>query len=354
MSRDIITEIKKSGLIGRSGADFPTGTKLELVKKATGDKKYVVCNGSEGEPGVRKDFYILKNYPDELIKGIKIAITTLNAEKGFIYLNPKYYNKFKKKLKELIGDSPIEVFKKPEEAGYVGGVETTAMNVIEGKRAEPRLRPPFPITCGLWNYPTLVNNIETFYDISLISEGKYNNKRFYTINRNFFHKGVYEFPENFTIEKILTETENYPKFDFFVQVGGDASGEVLNRNQLNRPVSGAGSITIYNLSKHNPLKLMKNWIDFFVEESCGQCVPCREGMYRLREIIYSSNPNWDLFFEIMNNLNETSFCGLGKSLPIPIMTYFNNILIGLPENQVSSIKNYQSLIHNLKDPLNKR
>ena len=114
----------------------------------------------------------------------------------------------------------------------------------------------------------MINNVETFYAVSLILADKYDHKRFYTINGDCLWTGVYKFDENWTIEKILKTSKNYPDFDFFVQVGGDASGEVLNKNQLDRKVSGSASITVYSLYKHKPLELMKKWINFFVNESC--------------------------------------------------------------------------------------
>jgi [NiFe] hydrogenase diaphorase moiety large subunit len=345
--KDIISELKKAGLNGRGGANFPTGAKWELVKNTEAKTKYVICNGSEGEPGVKKDLYILEKYPEKVIDGIKIAIKYLSAKKAFIYLNPKYYKKFEKKLKKIINKTNIEIFKKPEGAGYVGGVDTTAINIIEKKRAEPRLVPPFPTESGLNKYPTLVNNVETFYDISLIMSGDYKNKRFYTINGDCNKKGVYELPENWTIEKILSETKNTPDFEFFVQVGGEASGEVLNKNQLDKKVSGAGSITVYDISKHDPSKFTKKYIDFFVKESCGQCTPCREGNYRLREIIYSNSPDWNLFFELTENMG-VSFCGLGKCVPIPILSYFKNVFVNLPENKIKTIKNNQELLKWIK------
>ncbi|MFH1662010.1 MAG: NADH-ubiquinone oxidoreductase-F iron-sulfur binding region domain-containing protein [Candidatus Falkowbacteria bacterium] len=334
---NIIDKIKKAKLIGRGGACFPVDVKWNMVKNANGDKKYVVCNASEGEPGVKKDGYILENYPEIVIDGMKIAMDFLNASKAYIYLNPSYFKKLEKKLKKIIGDLPIEVFKKPHNAGYIGGEETSVINGIEGRRIEPRLRPPFPTTNGLWRYPTLINNVETFYNVSLVNSGEYKNKRFYTISGDCMHEGVYDLPDDWTIEKILKETKNYPrcdkngkpKFSFFAQIGGDASGEVLNDKQLKRQATGAGSITIYSVIKHKPINVIKKWLDFFMNESCGQCTPCREGVYRLREIIKSPNPDWKLFADLLDNLDDTAFCGLGCSVSISIKTYMKNVLNNL-------------------------
>lgn len=323
---DIVNKIKKAKLIGRGGAGFPTGDKWEMVKNAKGGKKFVICNAAEGEPKVFKDGYILNHYPKEVINGMKIALDFLKAEKGFIYLSPDYYRVFSKKLKKVIGNLPIEIFKKPDDAGYIGGEETAAINAIEGKRIEPRLKPPFPPTNGLWNCPTLINNVETFYNISLVAKGKYKNTRFYTINGDCQKAGVFNLSENWTMERILRETKNYPNFDFFIQVGGGASGEVLNDKQLKQLVKGAGSITIYKNSKYEPIKLMKKWLDFFLDNSCGQCTPCREGAYRLREILNEKDINWKLFSDLLDNLDNSSFCGLGCSVPIPLKSYMENVM----------------------------
>ncbi|PIR14082.1 hypothetical protein COV49_00065 [Candidatus Falkowbacteria bacterium CG11_big_fil_rev_8_21_14_0_20_39_10] len=332
--KDIIKAIKRAGLIGRGGACFPTAAKWTMVKDAPGKVKYVVCNAAEGEPGIKKDGYILENYPDRVIDGLKLAIKFLGATKAYIYLNPRYYKKLRKNLEKAIGDLPIEIFKKDFSAGYIGGEESSALNHIEGKRIEPRLRPPFPPTRGLMDCPTLINNVETFYNVSLVNSGEYKNERFYTVGGDCLYDGVYKFGENLTIERILKQTGNWPRFNFFVQVGGDASGEVLNSSQLRRPATGGGSITIYSLIKHRPNDLLRRWLDFFTEESCGQCTPCREGVYRLREILDAPFPDWKLFGSLLKNLHETAICGLGSSVPIPIESYVKNVLIKMPENEI--------------------
>ncbi len=336
----ILNKIKKANLVGRGGGCFPTVLKWEMVRKATGERKYVICNASEGEPGVKKDGYILENFGEKMIDGMKIAMDFLLADniksrksksdvKSYIFINHKYYKKLGGKLNKIIASNKkyrIELFIKPSGSGYIGGEETSILNAIEGKRIEPRLRPPFPTTNGLWDRPTLINNVETFYNVSLVARDEFKENRFYTVSGDCLNSGVYELPDDWTVEKILKETGNYPKFDFFVQVGGDASGEVLNNKQLNKPASGAGSITIYNAKKYKPEEMLKKWIGFFVNESCGQCTPCREGVYRLNEIINSDNLDWRLIEELLNNLDEASFCGLGSVVPVPIRLYRKNVL----------------------------
>ncbi len=338
---NIINKIKKANLVGRGGGGFPTALKWEMVKKAAGDKKYIICNASEGEPGVKKDGYILENFGERVINGMKIAMDFLSIVprsnplsrgegiKSYIFINHKYYENFGGKLNKIIAGLEkyeIELFVKPDGSGYIGGEETSILNAIEGKRIEPRLRPPFPTTNGLWDCPTLVNNVETFYNVSLVAVDEYEENRFYTVGGDCANSGVYELADKLTIEKILKETNNYPKFDFFVQVGGDASGEVLNSKQLDKVAGGAGSITIYNTKKYKPKEMIRKWISFFVNESCGQCTPCREGVYRLNETINSPEINWKLLEELLNNLDEASFCGLGNVVPVPIRSYRENVL----------------------------
>lgn len=325
VSMDILEKIKQANLVGRGGACFPTAKKWSAVQTAAGDKKYVVANAAEGEPGVAKDGYILEHYPEKLIDGMKIAIDFISAEKGYIYLNYNYNRKLGKKLINLLKDSKIEIFVKPIKAGYIGGEESSILNAIEGERIEPRLKPPYPTTAGLWGYPTLINNVETFYNVSLVASDDYKNKRFYTITGDCLNEGVYELPDDLTIEKVLKQTMNYPKFIFFVQIGGNASGEVLNSAQLKRPVSGAGSIAIYSLAKNNFKKVVKNWLNFFVNESCGQCTTCREGTYRLNEVFMKEKIDWELFNNLLDNLSDTSFCALGGSAPTAIQSFMKNV-----------------------------
>ncbi|OGF27162.1 hypothetical protein A2331_00210 [Candidatus Falkowbacteria bacterium RIFOXYB2_FULL_34_18] len=333
-TRNIINKIKKANLTGRGGASFPTALKWEMVKKARGKNKYVICNVSEGEPGIQKDYYILQNYLDTAILGMETAIEYLKAEKAIIYINKAYFKKFEKKLNEVIRGRKIEIFEKEHDSGYIGGEETSAINSIEGCRVEPRLRPPFPPTCGIFNSPTLVNNLETFYDVGLIVKNKYHNKRLVTINGDCLWTGVYAFDEEMTVEDILRKTENYPKFTFFVQIGGDAAGVVLNSNQLDCKVCGGASVTVYSVLKHEPFRLMKEWVDFFVKNSCGQCTPCREGTLRLQEILISKDKNWTIFSDILTNLPETSFCGLGSAASIAVTSYIKNVLLLLPSGKI--------------------
>jgi len=337
MTNSVIQQLRKAKLTGRGGACFPAADKWLMVRKAPLRKgfagqargrygKYVVCNASEGEPQVEKDFFILKNYPETVIDGMMLAINYLKAKKGILYLNPDYYKKLSKKLIAIIGKRNIELFKKSHTAGYIGGEESSALNAIEKKKVEPRLRPPYPAVSGLYGCPTLVNNVETFFVAQKIVSGKFKDTRFFTVNGDCVNHGVFELPAEKTIAQVLKRTENYPDYDFFVQVGGGACGEVLNSDQLDRSVGGSGSITIHSLLKHRPLEQLKVWLKFYKQESCGKCTPCREGTYRLFEIINKEDINWQMIFDLLESLSLTSFCGLGFSVSTPIITYVQNVL----------------------------
>ncbi len=322
---DLLSKIKQAKLVGRGGACFSVAKKWSAVKNAAGEKKYVVANAAEGEPGVLKDGYILEHHADRVIDGMKLAIDFFKAEKGYLYLNHAYAKKLNKKLALLIKGLPIEIFIKPIGAGYIGGEESAVLNAITGKRIEPRLKPPFPVTSGLWDSPTLVNNVETFYNVSLVNSGEYKNNRFYTITGDCPNEGVYELPDNLTIAQVLKKTKNYPKFSFFVQVGGNAAGEVLNSKQLKCEVCGAASVAVFSLAKNNFKTTVKNWLNFYSNESCGQCTACREGVYRLREAWLAEKTDWPLVNELLDNLSDASFCALGSGLTIPIKSLISNV-----------------------------
>ncbi len=331
---DILQKIEAANLRGRGGACFPVVKKWQMVKDAVAEKKFVVCNVSEGEPGVHKDKYILDYHMEEVIDGIKIALWFLNASHAYFYVNQKYYNELHHRLRNIIKDAPITIFEKDHSAGYIAGEETSALNHIEGKKVEPRLRPPFPTTNGLWGFPTLINNLETFYDVALVAKGKYKEKRFFSLGGDCLNRGVYELPENMTVAEVLRVTKNFPDFDFFVQVGGDASGIVWNAAQLEAKATGSASITVYSAIKHQPIDLIRNWAKFFKKESCGQCTPCREGTSRLVEILDAREINWEMCGDILNNLSETSFCGLGTAASIAIKSYVKNVLMEKADNRI--------------------
>jgi len=337
-NNNILKKIEAAGLVGRGGASFPTAKKWAAVKEALKTKPtgYIVVNGAEGEPGVKKDGYLIKHYPETVLNGVRLADQFLGQakiKKVYFFLSKEYYRDYASGLKKVLVtkkyaslNKKLEFIVKPEVLTYISGEETALLNLIEGKKVEPRLKPPFPTAQGLHGRPTLINNTETFYDISLVSQGKYQEQRFYTISGAVKRPGVYNLPAQLSIEEVLRKTDNYPLNKFFVQVGGDASGEVLNSGQLAAPVEGAGSIMVYDEKRTDQHKLLKYWLKFYKEQSCGQCTICREGTYRLLELINSSQADKKLIRELLDVLEDSSFCALGSSLPIPVKSYWQNVL----------------------------
>jgi len=309
MGKDIISKLKQSQLLGRSGSNFPTGLKWEIVKKSKAKRKYIICNGAEGEPGVFKDYFILKNYLEEVVNGVKIALKTIDDSAAFIYLRKDYFDKLEDKLKRLTKDYPILLFKK--KGGYLSGDETSICEIIEGRAGEPRIKPPHISKAGLFGLPTLINNVETFYYVSKIAKDEYDKTRFYTISGKVKNPGVFQLPTNWSIKKILQKTNNYPKFKFFVKIGGKMMGEILLSQELNSQAKGAGAIIIYD-AKTKPLKLMKELSEFFMNENCDKCVPCREGIYRINDMFKKNRVDKKLLDDIIFVLKKTSLCSLGK------------------------------------------
>jgi len=321
---DIIAKLKEADLKGRGGAGFPVYMKWDLAEKAQGETKYVICNASEGEPNVFKDGYILENHINDLIEGMDVAMRTIGAQKGYIYINKDYYKKLKTRIENAIGNKNIVLFKKT--AGYIGGEETAICEVIEGRRAQPRKKPPFLTDSGLFGCPTLMNNVETFYYVSKIIKGEYKKTRFYSINGDVKKKGVFELPIDMPVEKILKETGNYPDFEFFVQVGGGASGEIFLPNELDKPAFGAGSITVFNKKKTDLWALMKNWAEFLHTQNCDKCTPCREGAFRIYEMVKKKKLDEVLLDDLFFALRETSFCALGRGIPTPFKSLIEKVL----------------------------
>lgn len=319
----IIAKLEKSGLTGRGGASFPVATKWKMVKAAKGKQKYIVCNAAEGEPGTNKDGYLLKNYPEEVANGIRIALETFPGSSAYIYLRKDYYRKFGWKLKRLTKGLPVTLFKKS--GGYIAGEETCVIETIEGHTPDTRIKPPFPPQAGLYGCPTLINNVETFYFVSQIASGKYKGTRFYSVGEHGAKPAVVELASDATIAEILEEAGAVPEFDFFVQAGGGAMGEILMPDELNVPLAGSGSIIIYNRATTDVLSLLKTWVDFFLKGNCDKCVPCREGMIRLGEMIDSGEINQEAWEDVLQSLEQSSFCALGKGAPVPIRSLTNKM-----------------------------
>jgi len=306
---EIIEKIKQSGLKGRGGANFPVGIKWEIFNATLANKKYVIMNAAEGEPDVFKDRYILENHLEETLKGFKLALDLFKNTQGYIFLNKSLYDLLENKIRKFVNKWPVNLVK--EKGGYLNGEETVLIESIEGHRLEPRIKPPYPPEKGLWQFPTLINNVETFYHVYQISQNQYHQTRFYSLTGDLNNIGVYELKEDLNILEILKQTKNLPEKPFFVQVGGGASGIFLEQENLDQPISGAGSLIVYDTNKTDKIKVLKKILSFFLKENCGQCVPCREGIYRLNELILKKSIDWLKAKELCQTLKESSFCGLG-------------------------------------------
>ncbi|MFC2131054.1 NADH-quinone oxidoreductase subunit F [Bacteroidota bacterium] len=356
---DILMEVRESGLKGRGGAGFPTGTKWMLASAARAEKKFVVCNADEGEPGTFKDRVLLDEFPDLVFYGMVISAYAIGAQKGFVYLRGEYrylLDKLQNHLEDMkknnrLGnnildkgfDFDIEI--RLGSGAYVCGEESALIESLEGHRGEARNRPPFPVNTGYMGYPTVVNNVETFATVPvIISRGaewfskvgtmKSKGTKLISVSGDCNQPGVYEVPFGITIKELLDLV--VAKETKAVQVGG-ASGYCVPKSQFDRSISfedlsTGGSIMIFNDSR-DMLHILKNFMEFFVEESCGQCTPCRIGNVKLLEGVEKIE-NGDCSLSYLKELNDlgksmqlASKCGLGQSSPNPfisIMTNFEN------------------------------
>jgi NADH:ubiquinone oxidoreductase subunit F (NADH-binding) len=340
----ILQKLEASGLTGRGGGGFSVFKKWELVESNLKDKAsgYIIVNGAEGEPEVKKDAYLLDKKTGLVVEGINLALSFLGKNKiktVYFYLSYDYERLYKKKIEQVLASKKyislakkVKFFTKPLSSGYIGGEESAILNIIEGKRACPRLRPPFPVESGLFQSPTLIHNIETFYSIALVSQNKYQNKRLYTLSGSCRHKGVYFLDASLSIDDILQSTDNYPEFPFFVISGGSVCGEVLDNSQLSASVEGSGLIMIFNHLKTDYDKLLNYWLKYYEAESCGLCTPCREGSYRLKEIIEDKKLDANKFQALLDNLEVSTFCALGSSLPVTVKSYLENIYFKYQKN----------------------
>ena len=367
---DIIYNIRQSGLKGRGGAGFPTSIKWQLAAAAKDQQKFVVCNADEGEPGTFKDRYLLFNHTDMLLDGMTIAAYVLGATKGFIYLRGEYLymKKFmeeklqERKDKGRLGDNILgregfnfDLQLRMGAGAYVCGEETALIESLEGERGEPRNRPPFPVDTGFQGHPTAVNNVETFVDAALIlakgfewfaEHGTDQSKgtKLFSVSGHCDNPGIYEMPYGTTIKELLKAVGGEDAKA--VQVGG-ASGQCVPAKDFDRTISyedasSGGSIIVFGPNT-DMLEVAKNFMEFFTEESCGQCTPCRDGNPKLLEGIHmleKGRCSYSYLKELLN-LGETmqlaSKCGLGQSAPnafISIMTNFQSEVLGrVPENE---------------------
>jgi NADH:ubiquinone oxidoreductase subunit F (NADH-binding) len=328
----IFEKVKQANIVGRGGAAFPAWIKWKIAKKTKADVKYVICNSSEGELGLFKDLYVWRNHCDDVIKGMVLLMDFLKTKEAYIHINENYYKELKADIqKEINNYKGYNFHISIEEPSYIGGESSTVLNMIEGNVAQPRSKKTRTAEKGLFEKPTVIQNVETLYDIARVDAGTYDGKRFSGIHGDGVKKKkVVAHDANASIKKILEEAGMMPDFDFYVQIGGSASGPVFDKKQIGRRImTGAGSIEIFDKKKWNDLKWLKRLFKFYVKESCGKCAPCREGSFQLDKLIKKAKKvediNWKEIKKIYKLMGKTSFCGLGKGILEPLNTYIKNV-----------------------------
>ncbi len=345
--QDVINELISSELKGRGGAGFPTGLKWKLTAEAQGAKKYVICNADEGEPGTFKDREILSKVPYKVLTGMAVCGYVTGAKEGFIYLRGEYkfleeeLNKeiaeFEYYCKEINLDFKIKIFM--GSGAYICGEETALMESLEGKRGEPRNKPPFPTQSGLNGCPTVINNVETLVHTFTIF--KYGAKKFYDLGVQYSRgtklfsvsgdtpkPGIYELELGMSLQDFVYEFGDGDTKA--VQVGG-ASGFLVPRKKFKDAAIGfkgkltgislptGGSMMLFNSSR-SMFNVLDNYLEFFREESCGQCTPCRVGCQQLllgiKAVKRGDKPAsyLDKLLRLTETMQLTAKCGLGQSV----------------------------------------
>jgi [NiFe] hydrogenase diaphorase moiety large subunit len=343
---DVAFEVRDAKLQGRGGAGFPAGVKWVLAGGASGDKKYVLCNADEGEPGTFKDRVLIEKYSDRLLEGMAIGGYAIGSNKGFIYLRAEYpylipvIEEAAERMRKngLLGtgicgtEFSFDVEIRMGAGAYVCGEETALLESMEGRRGEPRNKPPYPVNEGYLNKPTIVNNVETFCAVPHIivngaqwfldlGEGGDSGTKLFSISGDVERPGVYELAMGSAVGDLLDLAG--AKDVLAVQVGG-ASGRTIKKAETARVLSfrdlpPGGSVIVFDNSR-NMLEVLVNFMEFFSHESCGQCTPCREGNLQLLGAVYALLDGEvccmdDLreFFILADVMKSTSKCGFGQT-----------------------------------------
>lgn len=340
-SDEIISEILESGLKGRGGAGFPTGLKWKYTAAEKDPEKYIVCNADEGEPGTFKDREILDKVASKVYAGMAIAGKAMGARKGFIYLRGEYrfllpqlyveLHKFHKLINEIGYDFSIEY--RMGSGAYICGEESALFESIEGFRGEPRNKPPYPTVSGLFSKPTSINNVETLVTAVMIVEkgaqeyvklGTKDSRgsKVFSISGDTPIPGIFELELGMTVQEFVNEFGDGDTKA--VQVGG-ASGFCVPRKKFGETIIGfegvptGGSMKLFNSSR-SMYNVLHNYLEFFTEESCGQCTPCRVGCQQLFKGIEmvkkgdSKSTYLNELVKLADTMKVASKCGLGQSV----------------------------------------
>lgn len=359
----VVEEIKKSGLRGRGGGGFPTGLKWDLVRKAAGEKKFIVANGDEGDPGAYMDRTTMESDPFLVLEGMAIAAYAVGADQGYIYVRAEYplaAERLAKAIKkaenaEILGNRifgsnfNFRVDIRLGAGAFVCGEETGLLTSVMGRRGQPYPRPPFPANSGLWGCPTLINNVETFGNIApIINRGgdwyasigteKSKGTKIFALAGEINNTGLIEVPMGITLREVVYEIGGgIPKGAGFkaAQTGGP-SGGCIPAQFLDTPIDyenlaalgsimGSGGLVIMN-DRSCMVDVARFFMDFCRDESCGKCIPCRVGtsqMLRILERICNGSAvmeDLDKLQELAVMVQDTSLCGLGFTSPNPTLS----------------------------------
>lgn len=307
----LLEKVKKANLCGRSGSNFFTYKKWESLINESGEK-YLICNAAESEPEVYKDRWLIENELPKITRGIKLIVEELNISKSFFYVKKDYYKKFKQSLRKVFVEAGLNIDIKIKEDRYIAGEETAVINSIENGKPKPRNKPPYPTKKGLKRKPTLVHNLETFYAVTEIASGNYEKQKFFYLFGDIENKGIYKLNKNLTIEEILKETDNFPDFDFLVQVGGKIGGLFYSSNDLDFTCDRLAAIRVIRKDNFNKIGELKRITDFLMYGNCDQCTPCREGIYRLNEMTKKGSLDEKTLDDLIFVMSKTSLCPLGN------------------------------------------
>lgn len=359
----VIEEIEKSGLRGRGGGGFPTGRKWRFTAANRGGKSYVVCNGDEGDPGAFMDRSVMEGDPHKLLEGMAIAGFAIGADEAYIYVRAEYPLAIKRlriaikqaEERNLLGQNIMgsgfnfDIHIKEGAGAFVCGEETALMASIEGERGMPRPKPPFPANCGLFGRPTLINNVETLANVPVIidkgaqwfsSFGTETSKgtKTFALTGEVNNTGLIEVPMGTTLREIVFDIgggiRNGKKFKA-VQIGGP-SGGCLTEEHLDIPMDydnlikagamvGSGGLVVMN-EDTCIVEVARFFMHFTQSESCGKCVPCREGTKNMLKILekivrgQGEMKDLDTLEELAIAVKEGSLCGLGKTAPNPVLS----------------------------------
>ncbi len=368
--KNVIDEITESGLRGRGGGGYPTGLKWGTVAKASGDLKYVICNGDEGDPGAFMDRSVLESDPQRVLEGMAIAAYAVGASKGYVYVRAEYPLAVARlttclrdaRRRGLLGNNicntpfnfDLEI--RLGAGAFVCGEETALIASIEGRRGTPKPRPPYPAVSGLWGRPTLINNVETFANIApIIRRGakwfaglgteKSKGTKVFALTGKITNTGLVEVPMGITLRKIIEGIGGgVPDGHTFkaVQTGGPSGGCIPDEHldievsyesliQAGSMMGSGGMIVMDDTSCM--VNVARFFIEFCMTESCGKCIPCRAGTAQMHTLLTricngtGTMADLDLLVDLCGTIKETSLCGLGQTAPNPVLStlrYFKN------------------------------